>query len=148
MPWRENPVSPDGKWIVFGTDSANAPRWTIVSSDGRTFRFVGSPMPCYLWAEQWLRDSKAFLGVGLSKCQPRNPELFLVPIDGGPPRHIALPPNQGGNDGMGPATGFQLTPDGKHVLIAADGPGIGSIVSIDIAGIVGSGKGGRAAGKP
>ncbi len=138
LSYRHNPVSPDGKWVAIGTarNTAKKPQWAIVSLDGKEFRLLGSVMQCDVWAGQWLPDSRGFIGEGASTCDPWNPELFVVPIDGGPARRIALPANQErGNGGV-----FQLTPDGKRVLFAADEVKIGRIVEFDFGPILGASK--------
>ncbi len=128
----ESLISPDGKWIAAGSvglkDGVKKPQWAIFSTDGKTFRLLGSAMGCDAWPVQWLPDSRSLVGVGADSCQDWSEETFLIAIDGSPARHITLPPNQG----------YTLTPDGRSLLVAVDDKKIASIISVDVPKLVGT----------
>ena len=88
-------ASPDGKWIALGSigvrDGKTVPQWAVTSTDGATFRLLGSTMGCDAWPEYWLPDSRAFIAVGADSCDDWREDRYVVPIDGSPAKRIARP---------------------------------------------------------
>ena len=126
MRYNTNVLSPDGKWIAFGSggqkDGKTYPQWTLTSVDGKTVRLLGEPMMCDAWPEQWLPDSRAFLAAGVASCDQYKVEHYIVPIDGGPARHLTVPDDYG----------MTITPDGRGLLVSAFGPKSMSLIAIDV----------------
>ena len=122
-----NILSPDGNWIAIGSagmkDNQLRPQWGIVSIDGKTTRLLGETMPCDAWPYQWLPGSRSLIAFGVQSCDQYQPELYVVPIDGGPARHLPTPAN----------LGLTLMPDGRNILIAAVEANSTSIVAVDVA---------------
>ena len=142
-----NILSPDGKWVAFGSggmkDGKTHPQWAIASLDGKTVRLLGEPMLCDAWPDEWLPDSKALFGRGAASCDKWQPEVYILPIDGGPARHLSVPDNNGG-----PA----LSHDGRSLLISAQDPMSSTLVSLDVRMALGAraeqaGKSARKSGK-
>jgi len=127
-----NMLSPDGKWVAFGSvgpkDNKQHPEWAITSLDGKTVRLLGEPMLCDAWPHQWLPNSKALIAYGAASCDEWREELYVVPIDGGPARHIPLPNNHG----------VSLTPDGRSLLVAALEPRTMALVALDVRKAIGA----------
>jgi len=121
-------VSPDGKWVAFGSSANhNGYQWAVASTDGKVFRLLGPVMGCDAWPTQWLPDSRAIIGAG-ENCTDFLDEAFIVPIDGSAATHISLPPNES----------FRLTPDGKSLLVAATDRHLGSIIAFDLSKVIGA----------
>ena len=98
-----------------------APQWAVVSIDGKTTRLLGETMPCDAWPFQWLPGSRSLIAFGVQSCDRYEPELYVVPIDGGPARHLPTPGN----------VGVTLMPDGRSLLVAAVEANTASIVAVD-----------------
>jgi Tol biopolymer transport system component len=126
-------LSPDGKWVAFGSGGQKEgkphPEWAITSLDGKTVRLLGEPMMCDAWPEHWLPDSRAFLAVGVSSCDQYHIEHYIVPIDGGPVRHLTVPDDYG----------MTLTPDGRALLVATFGRRSVSLIALDVNKAIGGG---------
>jgi Tol biopolymer transport system component len=122
-----NILSPDGKWIAIGStgmkDNQPRPQWAVLSIDGKTTRLLGETMPCDAWPYQWLPGSRSLIAYGVQSCDSYEAELYVVPIDGGPARHLPTPAN----------LGLTLTPDGRNVLVAAFEAESTSIIAVDVA---------------
>jgi Tol biopolymer transport system component len=120
-------LSPDGKWVAFGSggmkDNKIHPQWAIASIDGKTVRLLGEPMLCDAWPDEWLPDSKALFARGAASCDDWRPETYIVPIDGGPARHIDVPLDRGG-----PA----LAHDGRSLLVSVLEPMSITLMSLDV----------------
>ena len=118
-------LSPDGNWIAIGStgmkDNQPRPQWAVVSIDGKTTRLLGETMPCDAWPYQWLPGSRSLIAYGVQSCDHYEPELYVVPIDGGPARHLPTPGN----------VGVTLMPDGRNLLVATVEANTASIVAVD-----------------
>jgi len=126
-------ASPDGKWIALGSigvrDGKTVPQWAVTSTDGATFRLLGSTMGCDAWPEHWLPDSRAFVAVGVDSCDDwRGDDRYIVPVDGSPAKRINVPPNQG----------YAVTPDGRSLLVAVNDAKIGSLIAFDVSKVIGA----------
>lgn len=119
-------LSPDGKWLAFGSggqkENQTRPQWAITSLDGKTVRLLGEPMSCDAFPHQWLPDSRALIAFGVQSCDDYRPEAYVVPIDGGPARHLSLPESSGAT----------VTPDGRSILVAAVDGSSTSLIAIDV----------------
>lgn len=135
-------LSPDGKWIAFGSrgrkDDQPYYEWTVASLDGKMVRAIGERMvlPCMgtnfyglSVPHQWLPDSRSLIALGVPSCGS-NLQVYVVPIDGSPARHLAMPTDY--------SPDVTLTPDGRRLLVASIKEGSMSIVAVDASAMLGS----------
>ncbi|HXN92318.1 MAG TPA: prolyl oligopeptidase family serine peptidase [Candidatus Sulfotelmatobacter sp.] len=145
--------SPDGQRIVFsgnaepGADLMRELNLYVVDLDGNRHRLGGG---LYLSAPIWSPkgDEIAFiapsgLDVGLLE------RLWVVPLDGNPPRCLTTEFDLGVNDSVindmraGHSTRTCWSADGERIYFLACGPGVTSLYSVDLEGNVREEAGGR-----
>jgi len=138
--------SPDGHRIVFsgnaepGADLMREMNLYVVDLEGSRQRLGGG---LYLSTPIWSPkgDEIAFiapsgLDVGLLE------RLWVVPLDGNPPRCLTTDLDLGVSDGIvndmraGHATRIRWSADGERVYFLASGPGVTSVYSVDLEGNV------------
>ncbi len=138
--------SPDGHRLVFsgnaepGADLMRELNLYVVDLEGNRQRLGGG---LYLSTPIWSPkgDEIAFiapsgLDVGLLE------RLWVVPLDGNPPRCLTTDFDLGVNDGIvsdtraGHATRVRWSADGERIYFLACGPGVTSVYSVDLQGNV------------
>lgn len=100
-------LSPDGKWLAFGSNRSGNFAVYVVSVDGGTpTRLTWHPAPCY--PKAWTPDSKQILYTSTRDTAPVGfSRLWLVSVEGGPSQLVS---HQWGNDAA-------FSPDGKKLIV-------------------------------
>jgi Tol biopolymer transport system component len=130
-------LSPDGKWVAFGSrrrmETQTYYEWTIASLDGKAVRVLGNPiaLPCMQHnfygqslPNEWLPDSRGLIVKGVPSCESAHQQVYIVPIDGTPARHVPIPTAWDPD--------ITLTPDGHSLLAATINGGSMNIVAVDM----------------
>lgn len=108
--------TPDGKWLASSSDDGTVRLWPLSPASGERSRIL-------------MEDETARLGVRLSvdptgknvlAVDRMDSRTFLVPLEGGEPRSLPVPPGLRG--GPGQETGHAFSPDGHLVAIGRTSP--------------------------
>ncbi len=126
-------ISPDSRWLVFGTGPSNA-LWGEVVLAARLDESPVTAKPVYPTPEWSQPVRAAFVSPDSSRLVLFADHLFGVPLPGGPADLVRL--DEGDADGIGTPARATITADSTRVLFVVDDsqPGGASLFTVPIAG--------------
>jgi Tol biopolymer transport system component len=116
--WRAFAVSPDGRSVAAITTDAPGNTTVVVGplqGERRTVLRLTSPASIVLPQDfAWTLDERAVIAVKQPTQDRDHNELWLVPVDGAPPRRLDI-----NTDSWQLDNGFRLSPDGRQIAFVA-----------------------------